>query len=163
MAVYIDDASIPATVPNGQARHTSRWSHLFADTPEELHEFAARLGLRRSYFQPGKPRGDGKPSPFWHYDVTAGKRLQAIPLGAQAVTSRDAVQIIRDREAAAERARAADEASHAAGVAYRAGNFGTARQFLAAAAAADPSRARVWAERAGRVGAAERAQAKAQP
>ena len=48
MTVYVDDAHIPATV----GRHTSSWCHLTADSPEELHEFAGRLGLRRSYFQP---------------------------------------------------------------------------------------------------------------
>ena len=53
MAIYVDDANIPATVPNGRARHTSQWSHLFADTQEELHEFSAKLGLRRSYSSRG--------------------------------------------------------------------------------------------------------------
>ncbi|QWQ39587.1 DUF4031 domain-containing protein [Streptomyces sp. YPW6] len=31
-------------------RHT-HWCHLTADTEDELHAFAARLGLRRSWFQ----------------------------------------------------------------------------------------------------------------
>lgn len=75
MTVYVDDATIPATVPNGPVSHTSTWSHLTADTQDELHAFAARLGLRRSYFQ-DKPRG------LWHYDVTKGKREQALRLGA---------------------------------------------------------------------------------
>jgi Protein of unknown function (DUF4031) len=141
MAVYVDDASIPATVPSGRARHTSRWSHLFADTQDELHEFADRLGLRRSYFQPGKPRADGRPSPFWHYDVTVGKRRQAIRLGAQPVTWRDSAQIIRAREAAAERARVADQASRAALIAYRAGDYLKTGRLLDAAKATDPSRA----------------------
>jgi hypothetical protein len=62
---------------------TDRWSHLIADTQDELHRFAiGTLGLRRSYFQPGKLRGDGSPSPFWHYDLTSGKRWQAIRHGA---------------------------------------------------------------------------------
>ncbi len=86
MTVYVDDAHIPATVRGGRARHTSTWCHLFADTQDELHLFAARLGLRRSCFQPGRPRGDRSPSPYWHYDVTATKRQQALRLGAQAVT-----------------------------------------------------------------------------
>ena len=98
MTVYVDDSAIPATVSNGGARHTSQWSHLFADSQDELHAFAARLGLRRSYFQPGRPLG-GKPSPFWHYDVTAGKRMQAIRLGAQPVSWRGSARIIREREA----------------------------------------------------------------
>jgi hypothetical protein len=99
MAVYVDDASIPADVRNGGRVHSSQWSHLTADTQEELHEFAARLGLKRSYFQPGKPRGDGTPSPFWHYDLTAGKRSQAIRLGARAVSWREMPGICRAREA----------------------------------------------------------------
>jgi hypothetical protein len=33
------------------------WAHLLADTPEELHSFAASIGLSRSWFQ-----GD-------HYDI----------------------------------------------------------------------------------------------
>jgi Protein of unknown function (DUF4031) len=55
MAVYVDDAGILAEVRNGSRVHVSRWSHLTADTQEELHEFAARLGLRREWFQPGRP------------------------------------------------------------------------------------------------------------
>jgi hypothetical protein len=159
MAVYVDDASIPATVPNGRARHTSRWSHLFADTQDELHAFAERLGLRRSYFQPGKPRGDGSPSPFWHYDVTAGKRQQALRLGAQPVAWRDASRIMREREARAERARVADQASHAAGLAYLVGDYVKASQLLSVAREADPGRSALWAEHQERVRAAARAQA----
>ena len=56
MTVYVDDARIPARI----GRHDTRWSHLFADTQTELHEFAARLGLHRRWFQDptkvGKPR-----------------------------------------------------------------------------------------------------------
>jgi hypothetical protein len=159
VTVYVDDASIRALVPNGRVVHDSRWSHLFADTQQELHEFAEKLGLRRSYFQPGRPRGDGSPSPHWHYDLTAGKRQQAIRLGARPVTARESIEIIRAREARAERARVADEASHAAGLAYRAGEFANASRWLTVARAADPSRAPLWAERAARVHAAAREQA----
>jgi hypothetical protein len=86
MSVYVDDARIGARV----GRLSARWSHLFADTPDELHAFAARLGLRRAWFQ-DKPHGR------WHYDVTDSKRTQAIRLGATPVTWREAVQIIHDR------------------------------------------------------------------
>jgi hypothetical protein len=48
--------------------------HLLADTRDELHDFAGRLGLRRSWFQ-DKPR-------LWHYDLTAGRRVAAVALGA---------------------------------------------------------------------------------
>lgn len=57
MAVYVDDYRVPAKA----GQHESRWSHLWADSQEELHAFATRLGLRRSWFQPGKSRG-GQPS-----------------------------------------------------------------------------------------------------
>ncbi len=53
MAVYVDNASFPARIANGRVVHDSRWSHLFADTQEELHEFSAKLGLRRSYSSRG--------------------------------------------------------------------------------------------------------------
>jgi hypothetical protein len=95
MTVYVDDSRIPAKV----GRHESTWCHLIADSQAELHEFAMQLGLRRSYFQPGTPRGDGSPSPLWHYDVTEGKRKQAVALGAVQITWRDSVRIIREREA----------------------------------------------------------------
>jgi hypothetical protein len=57
-----------------------RWSgggHLQADTLDELHEFAGRLGLRREWFQskPGRPEND-------HYDLTGPGRVLALELGA---------------------------------------------------------------------------------
>jgi hypothetical protein len=57
-----------------------RWTgggHLQADTVEELHAFADRLGLRREWFQakPGRPEND-------HYDLTRRGRERAIALGA---------------------------------------------------------------------------------
>lgn len=71
MTVYVDDMRVPARV----GRINARWSHLMADTDEELHEFAARLGLRRSWHQ--KPG-----TPISHYDVTDSKRDEALRLGA---------------------------------------------------------------------------------
>jgi hypothetical protein len=114
MTVYADDASIQAEVRNSSRVHRSQWSHLTADTQEELHEFAARLGLRRSYFQPGTPAG-GKPSPLWHYDLTAGKRAQALRLGARAVSWRDLPGICRARDQATAAMPAAAGQRHAAG------------------------------------------------
>ncbi|MDP9496779.1 MAG: DUF4031 domain-containing protein [Actinomycetota bacterium] len=55
-----------------------RWAHLVSDVSyDELHEFAARLGVPRGAFQ-----GD-------HYDVPAELREQAIALGAEAVPARE--------------------------------------------------------------------------
>ncbi len=56
------------------------WAHLVSDSGyDELHDFAARLGVPRRAFQ-----GD-------HYDIPAELRERAIELGAQAVTGRELV------------------------------------------------------------------------
>lgn len=100
MTVYVDDWRQRAKV----GRHDTRWSHLTADTVDELHAFATRLGLRQSYFQPGLNKGH--PTPRWHYDVTENKRVQAIRLGAVAETWRDmGRRLVRDRDALVEQSR----------------------------------------------------------
>lgn len=70
MAVYVDDARIPARV----GRLRARWSHLMADSREELLEFADQLGLQRRWLQ-DKRSGV-------HFDVTDTVRFKAIALGA---------------------------------------------------------------------------------
>ena len=74
MAVYVDNADILASVPNGNRVHTSHWCHMMADTLPELLTFAARIGLRRSWLQVKKSGV--------HFDLTAGKRRQAVAAGA---------------------------------------------------------------------------------
>lgn len=70
-----------------------RWghaAHLFCDSPEnlnELHEFAERLGLKRSWFQ------DQATLP--HYDVTLTKRKNALTAGAVYVDRKTEVSYIR--------------------------------------------------------------------
>lgn len=81
MPVYVDNMRTGATVHN---EHTGRdvsgaWSHLTADTDEELHAMAELLGLRREYHQPSPAHSRS------HYDVTERKRKQAIRFGAIAV------------------------------------------------------------------------------
>src|SRR5439155_24660318 len=75
MAVYVDDAVWPA--------RGRRWCHLVADGADELHAFAARLGLLRAWFQhrPARPWHD-------HYDVPEELRPQALALGAVALDRR---------------------------------------------------------------------------
>lgn len=86
MGVYVDDARI-----RWRGR---RWSHLVADTPEELHKAAGRLGLRREWAQ---DRGR-----TLHYDLPEELRERAIALGlAQPLTWRELAQ--RRFDAAAER------------------------------------------------------------
>ncbi len=66
MAVYVDNA-----VFRWRGR---RWAHLLADELDELHAFAARLGLPRHAFQ-DKHSGA-------HYDIDAALRERALALGA---------------------------------------------------------------------------------
>lgn len=78
MAVYVDDA---VTLWRGR-----RWAHLMADTLEELHAFAAQLGMPRRAFQDLTSGA--------HYDVTAELRERAITLGAIPISRhRDRAQV----------------------------------------------------------------------
>jgi hypothetical protein len=72
VSVYVDNAFAVGD--------WGRWSgggHLQADTVEELHAFAERLGLRREWFQykRGRPEND-------HYDLGRRGRERALELGA---------------------------------------------------------------------------------
>lgn len=61
------------------------WCHMATDGHlQELHAMAARLGLKRAWFQ-------NKPS-HPHYDLVPSKRVLALQLGAQAV---DTMEMIR--------------------------------------------------------------------
>jgi len=87
MSVYVDDA---VTLWRGQ-----RWAHLMADTLDELHAFADRLGIPRRAFQ-NKTSGA-------HYDLPADVRERAIALGAIPISrhrDRDLVRaVIRNAKA----------------------------------------------------------------
>jgi len=62
-----------------------RWAHLVSDESyDELHDFAARLGIPRRAFQ-----GD-------HYDIPAHLREEAIALGAEPVDARVLVRRLRE-------------------------------------------------------------------
>ena len=78
MTVYVDKAK------NGMGR--MRMSHMFADTLGELHAIAARLGLRRAWFQ-------NHDTP--HYDICQTKKRDALELGAIEIDRRKVVEIIR--------------------------------------------------------------------
>jgi len=68
MAVYVDEAM--------WIRHGRKWCHLLADDIDELHRFAALLGLHRVSYQ-GPPRTSNP-----HYDLTSFERRRAIAWGA---------------------------------------------------------------------------------
>ena len=75
------------------------WFNLTADTQDELHAFAERLGLPRQGFQPGSPVGPQQVFISWHYTVTASERDRAVELGAQAITPGEVTRIERQRAA----------------------------------------------------------------
>ena len=78
--VYVDNYRAPF--------RGMRMSHLAADSVEELDEFAGRLGLSRDWRQDGS---------FVHYDVSEGKRQQAIKMGAKSVRPTELIEILVDR------------------------------------------------------------------
>ena len=86
--VYVDDFEVQ--------KHGYAWFHLMADSIQELHEFAASIGLPARAFH----RGARHP----HYDVTDGQRKRALRHGAVAISARYAVLIGRRVEKPAHRA-----------------------------------------------------------
>ena len=86
MAVYVDDFRVPW--------RGREWSHLTADTTEELHEFAARLGIPKRGFHnnPARPWKD-------HYDIPEALRGTALRLGAKPINRREAVARLRAKRA----------------------------------------------------------------
>ncbi len=83
MAVYVD----PIMQHGGSA--SFRWTrscHLYADTLDELHAFAGRIGLKRAWFQSGR---------FPHYDLNEGRHRAAIASKAIQHDRRQAVDMWR--------------------------------------------------------------------
>lgn len=62
--------------------------HMFADTDDELHVMASKIGCSRSWHQQPAPRPDCKS--FSHYDLVVSKHQLAIAHGAKQLTMREA-------------------------------------------------------------------------
>jgi len=79
--VKVDEIRIPFRIPfRGPPCFRGGACHLTGDDLHELHEFAAKLGLRPEWFQDGR---------IPHYDLTRGKRQQAIDAGAVFVPAKE--------------------------------------------------------------------------
>jgi hypothetical protein len=63
-----------------------RFCHLLADSQDELHAMALKLGMDRRNFQT-----DGIP----HYDLSLAKRDSAIAAGAQVIGRAQLLQLVR--------------------------------------------------------------------
>jgi hypothetical protein len=66
-----------------------RFCHLLADTRDELHAMAERIGVPRRIFQDHAWR--------WHYDLPEHLRAQAIAVGAKEVTLHEVGALLRRR------------------------------------------------------------------
>lgn len=90
MTVAVDDMAAPYSpphirVPPGAKRPVWTMFHMIADTDDELHAMARRIGVLRRWFQ-----GD-------HYDITKAKRILAVKLGAVEITWREAGRLMHIR------------------------------------------------------------------
>jgi len=70
MSVYVD--KLHNVIRNPKWRY-AKACHLLADSTEELHKFARKIGLRREWYQ-----YENIP----HYDLTQRKRIRAVKNGA---------------------------------------------------------------------------------
>lgn len=78
MPVYVD--------PNFAWPKSKKWpwgsvSHMYADTPEELHALAAKIGLKRQWCSDHTQTD----STLLHYDLNPNMRLKAVAAGAVSV------------------------------------------------------------------------------
>jgi hypothetical protein len=83
MTVYVDDMRAPFG--------RMVMCHMLADTDEELHAMAAKIGVARRWWQsPEKTSGS-------HYDIALSKRALAVAGGAVEITLRQAAAMNRRR------------------------------------------------------------------
>lgn len=77
MTVYVDEIR---RWPHARPPFHRGSCHLTADTLEELHAFAKRIGMKREWFQDGRVP---------HYDLTPGRRAEAKLAGAVFVSAKE--------------------------------------------------------------------------
>ena len=98
MSVYVDDmrASFGRMV----------MCHMLADTTDELHAMADRIGVARKWAQHAGTYRE-------HYDISLSKRAEAVAAGAIEITWRETGRIMRQRREEAVRAKLASHAGEA--------------------------------------------------
>jgi len=85
MAVFVDDM---------QAKYgRMKMCHMLADTEQELHDMADKIGVARRWHQyAGTPKS--------HYDICLSKRAIAVSLGAKEIEMRETAQIVMNKRKA---------------------------------------------------------------
>ncbi len=88
MPVYVDDMN---------AKYGRMiMCHMLADSDEELHEMAQKIGVQRRWHQhPDTPKS--------HYDICLAKKKLAVEFGAIEISWRDAAGIVRKRKVESDR------------------------------------------------------------
>jgi glycine/D-amino acid oxidase-like deaminating enzyme len=90
MTIYVDELFTMTPRTSQARRFGNRWCHLTTDGDlEELHKFAEKLGLRRSYFQPH--------ATLAHYDLVPSLRAKAVKLGATEITTAERLKQAREK------------------------------------------------------------------
>jgi hypothetical protein len=97
MAVYVNKLRDWSRLFFGRTAPPPPLFGLTADTQDELHAFAAKLGIRRD---PGTPVGPQHALITRSYMLTAGQRDRAVEVGAQVISGREADKMERQRVAA---------------------------------------------------------------
>lgn len=87
--VYVDEARHPYG--------RMLMCHMMADSTDELLAMADKIGVARKWLQKAG-------TAYEHFDISKGKRADAVTAGAKEVTSRDLGMMIRARKEAALRA-----------------------------------------------------------
>lgn len=85
MAVYVDDMRSPF------GRYIM--CHMVADTDDELHAMADRIGVARKWHQKAGTHQS-------HYDIALTKRALAVAFGAVEIDRRHLAEIVRGKRAA---------------------------------------------------------------
>ena len=79
MTVYVYELSGQRGLLFGRTPHPSPWFGLTAETDDEVHAFAVRLGLSRNMFQPGEPTGPQQAAPTGQRELLPDLACYAAP------------------------------------------------------------------------------------
>ena len=86
MSIYIDQSVDYGYGAVKEVPYARYWCHMFADTVEELHEFANRIGMKREWFQ--------EDSKIPHYDLTKSRRNIAMRNGAIEISTKEYLRLL---------------------------------------------------------------------